>query len=125
MTQPDRTHRNSLGALIVAGLIVASCDATPAPTQTVGEKFKVVVERVSLNAVYLPEALVTVTNLTDDAFHMVTVSCRFLDKTGALIDVGEGQIWDVGPHAEVSDEAVSTAQYQKPSSAECRVDYAR
>lgn len=113
------------GVIVLTGLMAAEPGGAPsAPKPTLGSQFDVRVERVGLNAVYLPDALVTITNNAGENFGTVTVECRFLDRAGALIDVGEGWFHDVGAGATVSDHAQSTAQYQRPKSAECRVSSA-
>jgi hypothetical protein len=113
------------GRALMLSALVALAGCSVAESVRPSAQFAVTVERVGLDALYLPDALVTVSNLTDRTFSRVTVSCRFLDKAGALIDVGEGYLSDVGPRESVSDHARSAAQYQKPAAAECRVDDAR
>jgi hypothetical protein len=134
MTAPERPSPSlttgSVGRRTAAALWIAlgatvgawGLECSPAQSAIVRPaQFSLKVERVGQSPIHLSDALVTVTNLTGHAYRLVTVSCRFYDKAGGLIDAGQGFLYDVGPKAEASQMAQGVALYKKPSSAQCRI----
>lgn len=114
-----------LGLTLMATAALAGCGQVGggSPAKPLSDRFDVQVRRVGLDALYLPNALVTVTNLGDAHVAQASVQCEFLDKAGALIDVGSGMVSELAPGVPVTDTVMSAAQYQKPSSAKCRVEW--
>lgn len=83
------------------------------------------VERtVAANAVFLPEALILVTNRSGD-YVTAYVTCAFLDKAGAASSNGTAIVSNIAPSGSARADVRSSAQYSRPARAECRVESAR
>lgn len=81
------------------------------------------VDAVRTNAVYLPEASVTVTN-NSAVYADLHVRCAFLDGEAVAGD-GIGLIQNVAPGQRARGTVTSPAQRVRFDRAECRIDSAR
>lgn len=103
-----------------------SGNETQEPSGPSVSDLSITVDHVSINAVELLEAIVTVTNNGAGAFSSVRIQCECADEKDGTFNLASNYIYDLPPHGKQKTDVTCTARPRgrKPSMS-CSIDRAR